>query len=46
MGYDRVSMPVAEHAAEHVLSLPVHPALSESDLDRIVEAVRKVAATG
>ena len=44
-GYARVSMPVAERAAGHVLSLPVHPGLGESDLDRIVEAVRKVAAT-
>lgn len=43
LGYGSVSMPVAEHAAEHVLSLPVHPALSESDLERIVESVRKVA---
>jgi len=45
LGFGDVSMPVAERAAEHVLSLPVHPALSESDLERIVEAVRKVAAT-
>jgi perosamine synthetase len=45
LGYGEVSMPVSEHAAEHVLSLPVHPALSDSDLDRIVEAVRKVAST-
>jgi perosamine synthetase len=44
LGYGEVSMPVAEHAAEHVLSLPVHPSLSDSDLDRIVDAVRKVAA--
>jgi perosamine synthetase len=44
LGYGEVSMPVAEHAAEHVLSLPVHPALTDSDLDRIVDAVRKVAA--
>lgn len=44
LGYSEVSLPVAEHAAAHVLSLPVHPALSESDLDRIVDAVKKVAA--
>lgn len=44
LGYHEVSLPVAEHAAAHVLSLPVHPALSESDLDRIVDAVKKVAA--
>jgi dTDP-4-amino-4,6-dideoxygalactose transaminase len=45
LGYSSVSMPVSEHVAQHVLSLPVHPGLSESDLDRIVEAVRKVAST-
>ncbi len=45
LGYGEVSMPVAEHAADHVLSLPVHPGLSDDDLDRIVEAVRKVATT-
>ncbi len=44
LGYATVSMPVAERAAAHVLSLPVHPALTDEDLDRIVEAVRKVAA--
>jgi len=26
------------------VSLPVHPALTDSDLDRIVESVRKAAA--
>ncbi|TMD29156.1 MAG: DegT/DnrJ/EryC1/StrS family aminotransferase [Chloroflexi bacterium] len=45
LGYGEVSMPVTERVAEHVLSLPVHPALSESDLDRIVEAVRQVATS-
>lgn len=45
LGYRDVSLPVAEEAAAHVLSLPVHPALSDSDLDRIVESVRKVATT-
>lgn len=45
LGYGDVSMPQSEAAADHVLSLPVHPALADSDLDRIVEAVRKVAAS-
>ena len=44
MGYGDVSLPVTESAAGHVLSLPVHPALTDEDLDRIVESVRKVAA--
>jgi dTDP-4-amino-4,6-dideoxygalactose transaminase len=32
------SYPVSEACAEEVLSLPVHPELDESDLDRIAEA--------
>jgi perosamine synthetase len=43
LGYGEVSMPVAEVAAAQVLSLPVHPALTDDDLDRIVESVRKAA---
>jgi perosamine synthetase len=38
MGYDD-SLPVAEHAGREVLSLPVHPALSHDDLERIVEGM-------
>ncbi len=44
LGYGDVSMPEAERAAAEVLSLPVHPALTDADLDRIVESVRKAAA--
>jgi dTDP-4-amino-4,6-dideoxygalactose transaminase len=33
-------LPQAELAAREVLSLPVHPALSANDLDRIVDVVR------
>ena len=45
LGYDEVSMPASEAAASQVLSLPVHPGVTESDLDRIIDSVRKVAAT-
>jgi dTDP-4-amino-4,6-dideoxygalactose transaminase len=38
MGYDD-HLPEAERASREVLSLPVHPALTRADLDRIVEAV-------
>lgn len=34
------AVPTAQQAAERCLSLPVHPHLSESDLDRIVSTVR------
>lgn len=43
LGYGDGSLPESEAAAEHVLSVPVHPALSDSDLDRVVEAVKKTA---
>jgi perosamine synthetase len=33
--------PEAVRAAEQVLSLPVHPALADADLERIIEAVRR-----
>ncbi|MXR19609.1 DegT/DnrJ/EryC1/StrS family aminotransferase [Halobacterium bonnevillei] len=35
----RASLPVAERAADRVLSLPVHPGLSPEDLDVIADAV-------
>lgn len=40
LGY-HISLPVAEQAAREVLSLPVHPSLSDSDLDTIVSAINK-----
>ena len=45
LGYGEVSMPEAERAATQVLSIPVHPALSDEDLERVASAVRG-AATG
>jgi perosamine synthetase len=45
LGYGDVSLPVSEAAARQVLSLPVHPGLTESDLDRIIDSVRRAAAT-
>jgi len=38
------SFPQAEAAAERVVSLPMHPYLSEDDQQRIVQAVREAAA--
>jgi dTDP-4-amino-4,6-dideoxygalactose transaminase len=35
-------VPVARKVTEQVLSLPVHPKLSDSDLDQIVETMREV----
>lgn len=39
-------LPVTEEAAASVLSLPVHPSLSQDDLDRIVSAVNAIAKAG
>jgi perosamine synthetase len=41
LGYD-LSLPEAERATAEVLSLPVHPALTQQDLETIVRAVNEV----
>ncbi len=43
LGYDQ-TLPEAEKAAQEVLSLPVHPGLSSTDLKMIVEAINEVCA--
>jgi dTDP-4-amino-4,6-dideoxygalactose transaminase len=40
-GYGNESLPVSELLAQEVLSLPVHPALTDSDLERIVRTVHE-----
>ncbi len=39
LGYGDVHLPETERASREVLSLPVHPALSEADLETIVREV-------
>lgn len=41
-----LDLPETERAASEVLSLPVHPSLTQADLERIVEAVNTVAKAG
>jgi dTDP-4-amino-4,6-dideoxygalactose transaminase len=41
-GLGNVSLPVVEQVAREVISLPVHPQLSQADLDRIVDEVNKL----
>lgn len=41
-----LELPETEAAASQVVSLPVHPSLSQNDLERIVEAVNKTAKAG
>lgn len=41
-----LDLPETERAAREVASLPVHPSLSQDDLERIVSAVNAVAGAG
>ncbi|MCI9889616.1 DegT/DnrJ/EryC1/StrS family aminotransferase [Micrococcales bacterium 31B] len=41
-----LDLPETERAAREVISLPVHPSLSESDLERVVSAVSAVVGAG
>lgn len=41
-----VDLPQTERAARECLSLPVHPSLSQGDVERIVEAVNALAKAG
>src|SRR5258705_12119411 len=40
LGYKDGSLPVSEQASREVLSLPIYPELTRSQLDRVVDAVR------
>ena len=44
LGYGSVSLPVSERMAGQVLSIPVHPGLTDQDLERIVESLRAAMA--
>jgi len=43
-GADPVSMPVTEAAASRILSLPMHPHLTEADVVRVCEVIRGCTA--
>jgi dTDP-4-amino-4,6-dideoxygalactose transaminase len=42
----KVDLPITEQIKDVCLSLPVHPSLTKSDLNRIVETVNSVAKAG
>jgi dTDP-4-amino-4,6-dideoxygalactose transaminase len=46
LGYHVGDFPHAERAASEVLSIPVHPELTDTQVDAVAEALREVAATG
>jgi len=43
--FGKVNLPETEEAAQQAISLPVHPAIREVELDHIVNAVKKVVAS-
>ena len=42
----KLDLPVTRAAADEVLSLPVHPSLTDADVDRVVAGVNAVAKAG
>ena len=40
-GYQEIRCPEAERAAVEVLSIPVHPALTDAEIDRVVHVIRR-----
>jgi dTDP-4-amino-4,6-dideoxygalactose transaminase len=42
-GASDLPLPVTDRLSDEVLAIPVHPRLSEADLETIVDAVRAVA---
>jgi len=44
LGINKAEFPVTEQVCDEILSLPMHPWLSESDQDFIVESVKQAAA--
>jgi dTDP-4-amino-4,6-dideoxygalactose transaminase len=44
-GLPASSCPIADRVCGEVLSLPLHPALADSDVDRVVASVHEFRAT-
>jgi perosamine synthetase len=42
LGHHKGQWPVAESAYEQILSLPIFPAMTDADVDNVIEAVQKV----
>jgi dTDP-3-amino-2,3,6-trideoxy-4-keto-D-glucose/dTDP-3-amino-3,4,6-trideoxy-alpha-D-glucose/dTDP-2,6-dideoxy-D-kanosamine transaminase len=45
LGYERGSLPVTEALADEIFSLPMYPSLSESEQDKVIDAVRHALAS-
>jgi dTDP-4-amino-4,6-dideoxygalactose transaminase len=42
LGYLKGAFPVAEHTAQHILSLPIHPHLDESQITYISQVIKEI----
>lgn len=45
-GYTRGMLPVTEAATERIVSLPMYPELSEEQVQRVIDAVKKASMSG
>ncbi len=45
-GFGEVSLPNTDWASQHVLSLPIHPRVSEGDLEVIASTLKKALSSG
>ena len=43
LGYSRRDLPVSESLSESIVSLPMHPYLSEEDVELIIDSIQKTA---
>lgn len=43
LGYDKTICPMAEESCKKVLSLPVHPSVTEKDIQRITHVLKKMS---
>jgi dTDP-4-amino-4,6-dideoxygalactose transaminase len=44
LGYGEETYPVSDRLTEQVLSIPVHPSLSDDEVDAVIAAVNRTAA--
>lgn len=42
LGYHRGNFPISERVAQEIISLPIHPALSEKEISKVAEVIKKV----
>jgi UDP-2-acetamido-2-deoxy-ribo-hexuluronate aminotransferase len=44
LGYRKGDFPIAEKAGDRVMSLPMHPYLSEADQNKVVQALKEAVS--